>query len=158
MHAREMLMQTDGDPLVKRALAVIQYVKPAVRVLEKPMGGAQSKRPFMHGMPHTRVSYYQFGSKRDPWPYRKNTRTLYPSAGVAGENMQQRLPRIQQGATCQQSHIHQTSCQGASPARVDESCIFAGMCTAGHDDRPQHKQEPGADGGPEKRFDRKRYR
>lgn len=73
-HARELLMQTEGDPLVQRALEVIAELDPAVWFVENPMGGALSKRPFMQSLDFVDVSYCHFGSAKKPWPYRKNTR------------------------------------------------------------------------------------
>lgn len=74
VQARELLMQAEGDPLVKRALAIIEETKPAVWFLENPLSGALSKRPFMQGVPYTDVSYCHYGSHSAPWPYRKDTR------------------------------------------------------------------------------------
>ena len=67
--SRELLMETEGDPLVKRALQIISELQPKVWFVENPMGGALSRRPFMHGIPFVDVSYCHYGFK-----YRKNTR------------------------------------------------------------------------------------
>lgn len=96
-HARELLMQTEGDPLVKRALSVIQEVKPAVWFLENPMGGQLSKRAFMQGIPHTDVSYCHYGTKRAPWPYRKNTRIWTNLEGWQGRTCRNDCQAVKQG-------------------------------------------------------------
>ena len=59
-----------GDALVKKALEIVQYLKPKRWFLENPRVGLLSTREYMKGIPYVDVDYCQFA----PWGYKKPTR------------------------------------------------------------------------------------
>jgi hypothetical protein len=59
-----------ADARVQKALALIDYLKPAHWFLENPATGMLTKRPFMQGIPYVDVCYCTFPG----FLYRKQTR------------------------------------------------------------------------------------
>jgi len=58
-----------ADPLVLKALEIIDYFKPKYYFIENPQTGYLKTRPFMKDLPFYDVSYCKYG-----FPYRKQTR------------------------------------------------------------------------------------
>ena len=63
-------METIGDPLVKKALEIIDYFKPQYWFMENPDTGRLKNRPFMKDIPFYIVDYCMYSD----WGYRKRTR------------------------------------------------------------------------------------
>lgn len=58
-----------GDPIVLKALEIIDYLKPTIWFVENPQTGYLKTRPFMKDIPFYDVSYCKYGH-----PLRKQTR------------------------------------------------------------------------------------
>ena len=70
---REMMesdMLTKGDPLVKKALEIINYFNPEYWFMENPNTGQLKDRPYMKDIPYYVVDYCMYSD----WGYRKRTR------------------------------------------------------------------------------------
>ena len=70
---REMMesdMLSKGDPLVKKALEIINYFNPEYWFMENPDTGQLKDRPYMKDIPYYIVDYCMYSD----WGYRKRTR------------------------------------------------------------------------------------
>jgi len=73
IYTREMMeteMKTIGDPLVKKALEIINYFNPELWFLENPNTGRLKDREYMKDLPYYVVDYCMYCD----WGYRKRTR------------------------------------------------------------------------------------
>ena len=66
----ELDMETIGDPLVKKALEIIEYFNPMYWFMENPQTGRLKNRPYMKELPYYDVDYCMYSD----WGYRKRTR------------------------------------------------------------------------------------
>ena len=66
----EYNMKTKGDPLVLKALEIIDYFKPHYYFIENPQTGRLKHRPYMKDIPFYDVDYCMYSD----WGYRKRTR------------------------------------------------------------------------------------
>ena len=66
----ETEMKEKGDPLVKKALEIINYFKPEYWFMENPNTGRLKDRPYMKDLPYYIVDYCMYSD----WGYRKRTR------------------------------------------------------------------------------------
>jgi hypothetical protein len=66
----ELDMETIGDPLVKKALEIIEYFNPMYWFMENPKTGRLKDRPYMKDLPYYDVDYCMYSD----WGYRKRTR------------------------------------------------------------------------------------
>ena len=66
----ELNMETIGDPLVKKALEIIEYFNPMYWFMENPQTGRLKDRPYMKDLPYYDVDYCMYSD----WGYRKRTR------------------------------------------------------------------------------------
>ena len=63
-------METIGDPLVKKALEIIDYFEPQYWFMENPDTGRLKNRPYLKDIPFYIVDYCMYSD----WGYRKRTR------------------------------------------------------------------------------------
>ncbi len=70
-------MQTIGEPLVKKALEIIEYFNPPLWFIENPNTGRLKDREFMKGLPFYVVDYCMYSD----WGYRKRTRVWTNKVG-----------------------------------------------------------------------------
>lgn len=63
-------METIGDPLVKKALEIIEYFNPELWFLENPNTGRLKDREYMKHLPYYVIDYCMYCN----WGYRKRTR------------------------------------------------------------------------------------
>lgn len=63
-------MRENGDPIVKRTLEIIKYLKPALWFMENPFTGQLKNREYMKDLPYYDVDYCMYSN----WGYRKRTR------------------------------------------------------------------------------------
>lgn len=63
-------MLSKGDPLVKKALEIIEYFNPHYWFMENPATGRLKDRPYMKDLPYYTVDYCMYAN----WGYRKRTR------------------------------------------------------------------------------------
>jgi site-specific DNA-cytosine methylase len=78
-----------ADRIVKRTLAIIDYLKPNVWWIENPRFGMLKDRPFMKGIPFIDLDYCQFSE----WGYQKPTR-FWVSANLAHLTSRTCDPRV----------------------------------------------------------------
>ena len=62
-------MKTKGDPLILKALEIINYFNPTLWFIENPATGRMKTRPFMKDIPFYIVDYCMYSD----WGYRKRT-------------------------------------------------------------------------------------
>ena len=128
----ESEMKTKGDPLVLKALEIINYFNPHYWFMENPDTGRLKNRSYMKDIPYYVVDYCMYSD----WGYRKRTRIwtnkknwigkMCDGKGTCG-NMIGSLHKTNLGNTerllraeSQLKHMNTVSCMGGKRTSLDE--------------------------------------